>query len=61
MAAAGCVPNLIAEPVVEWCAKNEPQYFTEAEWVSMTAERQNFWIAYNEYGEDNCGWVPVHD
>jgi hypothetical protein len=60
VASVGCVPKLVLDPVVEWCAKNEPHYFTPAEWAAKSESEQNFWIAHNERGERECGWEPLN-
>lgn len=52
---AGCVTG---KPAGDFCLINQPWYPSKNEVYDEATKRKI--IAFNEYGEEHCGWKPLN-
>jgi hypothetical protein len=55
---AGCAtaPRHLDGFIAYWCATNDPERPTAAEYALYTEDRKRDMNAHNTYGEKHCGW-----
>ena len=58
---AGCAlgPPVEADGVIAyWCATNQPERPTKAQYALYSAQQKRAMDTHNTYGAKRCGWKP---